>query len=110
MHDLAHALTLAYTYTKNKVSGRVSKKKMPKNCKNMPECHYETNENMTKRTENDRKNDWKWDRWLKHTEKIWKKVKMAVNDQKWQELTKCHHEKKWQKITKSDTKGTTDTF
>ena len=48
-------------------------------------------------TQNDTKNDWKWNGWLKSTWKIWKKVKVTVNDQKWQSVIK---RKKWQKTTK----------
>ena len=36
---------------------------MLKNYKNMPDCHYEINdEKWQKMTENDTINDWKWDR------------------------------------------------
>ena len=70
-------------------------------CKKVKRDRQMDGQKMTKKrlkmTQNDTKNDWKWNGWLKSTWKIWKKVKVTVNDQKWQSVIK---RKKWQKTTK----------
>ena len=87
---------------------------MLKNYKNMPDCHYEINdEKWQKMTENDRKWHNKWLKMRQVIETKLKELKNSQKDSKWSKMTKmteCHHERKCQKMTNSDTKRSKNMF